>query len=319
MKNIYDIFEERRYECNGHDIDICLENIDILSNKIYDELTYMDCCEQNISLIYEYVDILLEAEENENKSRMSEFKDKLKNRNKLGVRDTARLIKKMLDWFNNLIQSIVDHFTWGKQIILKCGGRKKVIAALKNCDVGVKLTWFQDINEYSIPMVDKMINSLYKFNLAHGTEEELNKELGIENFSELPKEISRFFMMKSDSIIKINSLDVNAIVNNVWNGGKLKKILERTKKKVIEDLKNENSSVETRFRDQDKMMRDRGLYNNKDEEKRLSPVKQVIANGKLRVKYANKIISCAVKYCRQVSMNCKAIITKAGSIISQNV
>lgn len=313
MKNIYDIFEERRYECNAHDIDLCLENIDIISNKIYDELTYMDCCEQNVTLLYEYVDLILEAEENDgetNNSKFASFKDKIKNRKKIGVRDAARLIKKMLDWFNNLIQSVVDHFTFGKQIILKCGGRKKVINALKYCNVGVKLTFFQDINEFSIPMVDRMIKILYSFNITDGTEEELNKALGIENFSEIPKEIASFFVNKTDDIIPINKLDVNAIVNNVWNGGKLKRTLERTKKGVIEDLKYENSSLE------DSLRRQRALIDKNDKETDsyyAKDIKNVITNGKLRVKYANKITSCAVKYCRQVSMNCKAIITKAYS------
>ena len=313
MKNIYDIFEERRYECNAHDIDLCLENIDIISNKIYDELTYMECCEQNVTLLYEYVDLLLEAEENDgetNNNKFASFKDKIKNRKKLGVRDTARLIKKMLDWFNNLIQSIVDHFTFGKQIILKCGGRKKVIEALKHCDVGVKLTFFQDINEFSIPMVDRMINKLYQFKITSGTEEELNKALGIENFSEIPKEIASFFVNKDDSVIPINKLDVNAIVNNVWNGGKLKRTIERARKGVIEDLKNENSSLENHFRNQQNL--DKGKDKEVDEYYSKNN-KNIVKNGKLRVKYANKILSCAVKYCRQVSMNCKAIITKAYS------
>ena len=313
MKNIYDIFEERRYECNAHDIDLCLENIDNISNKIYDELTYMDCCEQNVTLLYEYVDLLLEAEENDgetNNSKFANFKDKIKNRKKLGVRDTARLIKKMLDWFNNLIQSIVDHFTFGKQIILKCGGRKKVIEALKSCNVGVKLTLFQDINEFSIPMIDRMINKLYSFNIYNLTEEELNKVLGIENFSEIPKEVASFFVNKADGIIPINKLDVNAIVNNVWDGGKLKRAIERAKKSVLEDLKNENSSLE------DDLRRQRALLDKNDKEidsYYAKDIKNTITMGKLRVKYANKILSCAVKYCRQVSMNCKAIITKAYS------
>lgn len=228
----------------------------------------------------------------------------------MGVRDTVRLVKKMIDWFNNLIQSVVDHFSFGKEIILKCGGRKKVIEALKSCDVGVKLTFFQDINEFSIPMVDRMINKLFQFKITSGTEEELNKDLGIENFSEIPKEIASFFVNKEDSIIPINRLDVNAIVNNVWNGGKLKRTLERAKKSVVEDLKNENSSLENHYRTQ--------RYIDKGKDKKVDDyysknINNIVKNGKMRVKYANKIISCAVKYCRQFSMNCKAIITKAYS------
>ena len=285
MRNIHNIIDEQKET-----------ELDSVLDQLYETLIYYDNINNNI-------DFIMEAVDESSNNKLNELKNKIKN---IKPGDVGRMINKAKLWFEDMIQRVIDHFMNGKAMIIKCGGKKKVEQYLRSCNVGVKLVLFKNINE-SVNELNNLLNKIEnKFDVVYGTEEDLKKIIGINDKSELPELVSKLFFRttKNAEVIRINQLDVNTIITNTWDGMRLKRCIEKSKNNILQDIKNDTSSLHN------------NIQRTTPEEHKgtdLDASRDVLKNGRIKVKYVSKIISLAIKYATQASLNCKAIITKAYS------
>ena len=195
--------------------------------------------------------------------------------------------RKFKEWFNNVINNFVNHFTSGKKLVEKYGAQK-IVNAMKDCETKVKMNEYGDLAKAS-NAVAFYVNKLSQLSL-YATPDR-NKILDVvqaESVNAAAEKVRKLYITSDKPVVKkIREINASQAINVCASGGDF-----------VKYLKDWRGQIDKSF---DAMIKQMNRKDNGD----------YMANVKFGATLRNKIINEAIKCVNKITKEYRAIIIKA--------
>lgn len=237
-----------------------------LENLVLEQMMYEDFNEEEMQLTIE--------------GAMKERMDKAGE----SLREMWRKVK---EWFNNVINNLVNHFTSGKKLVEKYGAQK-IVDAMKNCETKVKMNEYGDLAKAS-NAVAYYVNKLSAPSL-YATPDR-NKILDVvqaDSVNAAAEKVRKLYITSDKPVVKkIKEINASMAINVCSTGGDFVKYLKEWRNQVDKSF--------------DAMLKHMNHKDNGD----------YMANAKFGATLRNKVVNEAIKCVNKITREYRAIIIKA--------
>ena len=305
MNNIYDLFNDRKsgieaiYE-NANNDEVVEESVEETSEgfeSIEEAVEYMDnfilestdeaiefqaaCYLENLVL-----EQMMYEDFNEEEMQLT-IEGAMKERMARAGEALKEMWRKVKEWFNNVINNLVNHFTSGKKLVEKYGAQK-IINAMKDCETQVKMNEYGDLAKAS-NAVAWYVNKLSELSLyATPDRNKILDAVQAESVNAAAEKIRKLYITSDKPVVKkIREINGSQAINVCSTGGDF-----------VKHLKDWRNQIDKSF---NAML---GQMNRKDNG-------DYMANAKFGATLRNKIVNEAIKCVNKITREYRAIIIKA--------
>ena len=305
MNNIFDLFNDRKsgieaiYE-NANNDEVVEESVEETSEgfeSIEEAVEYMDnfilestdeaiefqaaCYLENLVL-----EQMMYEDFNEEEMQLT-IEGAMKERMARAGESLKEMWRKVKEWFNNVINNLVNHFTSGKKLVEKYGAQK-IINAMKDCETKVKMNEYGDLAKAS-NAVAWYVNKLSELSLyATPDRNKILDAVQAESVNAAAEKIRKLYITSDKPVVKkIREINGSQAINVCATGGDF-----------VKHLKDWRNQIDKSF---NAML---GQMNRKDNG-------DYMANVKFGATLRNKIVNEAIKCVNKITREYRAIIIKA--------